>query len=326
MWVFYTPIFFYICLLTLRFRGLSFLSVNPGLPMSGLIGESKSKALLQLESREELARFRILPITEPVAAREQQALTFMHSIGVDYPIILKPDFGQRGQDVAVIRTADAMRAYLEQTDRDVLIQEHIEGEEFGVFYLQHPDLAQGQLFSITEKTFPILQGDGVKSLEQLLMDNPRTHFMAEYLLNLHHDQLDRVLGLGEKFKVVEIGSHCRGSVFLDGNQYRTEALRARMQSISNDIEGFYFGRFDLRVPNTECLCAGLDLKILEVNGLTSESTNIYDPQNSVLTAYRILFEQWRQAFLIGQKNIRLGAPRVSLFALLSHLRSVYYSR
>lgn len=326
MWVFYVPIFLYICGQVIRYRGLTFLSVNPGLPMSGLIGESKSLALQQLLGRDELARFQILSISDSVTDREQHAAAFMRSAGLGFPVILKPDFGQRGLDVAVIRTEDALRSYLKQASGDVLIQEHIGGEEFGVFYLRHPDQNQGKLFSITEKTFPVLEGDGVKSLEQLLMENPRTHYMAGYLLELHREQLERILGLGEKFKVVEIGSHCRGSVFLDGNQYITDKLRLKMQSISDDIEGFFFGRFDLRVPDKNSLREAKGIKILEVNGLTSESTNIYDPQNSVVTAYRILFQQWQQAFQIGQKNIHSGAPRVKLFHLLSHLRSVYFTK
>jgi len=58
----------------------------------------------------------------------------------------------------------------------------------------------------------------------LLMSNSRTHYMAEFLLELHKDKLTKVFRVGEEFKVVEIGSHCRGSVFLDGNQYITPEL------------------------------------------------------------------------------------------------------
>jgi hypothetical protein len=36
--------------------------------------------------------------------------------------------------------------------------------------------------------------------------------------------------------------------------------------------------------------------------VTSEATNIYDPQNSLIDAYRILFRQWRIAFEIGAQN------------------------
>jgi len=189
--------------------------------------------------------------------------------------------------------------------------------------MRHPVDDTCQIYSITEKTFPTVYGDGSSSLEQLLMTNPRTHYMAEYLLSLHADKLDLVLADGERFKVVEIGSHCRGSVFLDGNRYITEKLTAEIDKVSRQIEGFNFGRYDIRVEDAQLLQAGQGFKILEVNGVTSESTNIYDPKNSVFQAYRILFRQWRIAFEIGEQAIKLGAQRVSIGGLLKHLKKTY---
>jgi len=323
MWVFYAPIVVYITYLAIRFRGLSFLSVNPGLPMSGLIGERKAQSLLQLTDSPFLARFEMIPEDSSLASRISQAKSIMQHLGVGYPIVLKPDFGQRGADVAVIRSDDEIRDYLNKTSTAVLLQEHIKGEEFGVFYMRHPVDDTCQIYSITEKTFPTVYGDGSSSLEQLLMTNPRTHYMAEYLLSLHADKLDLVLADGERFKVVEIGSHCRGSVFLDGNRYITEKLTAEIDKVSRQIEGFNFGRYDIRVEDAQLLQAGQGFKILEVNGVTSESTNIYDPKNSVFQAYRILFRQWRIAFEIGEQAIKLGAQRVSIGGLLKHLKKTY---
>jgi len=293
MSVFYTPMVMYIIFLALKHRGLSFLSVNPGLPMSGLIGERKAQTLAQLEGSPFLANFELIPADDSLQSRVQKAQQIMHSLGLKFPVVLKPDFGQRGQDVAVIRSDCAVQDYLQKTPGAVLLQEYIGGEEFGVFYMRHPQDNRSQVFSITEKTFPVIEGDGVRSFEELLMDNSRTHYMAEFLLDLHADKLTRVLPAGERFKVVEIGSHCRGSVFLDGNHFITDELSAEIDALSKQIDGFYFGRYDIRVPSAEDLQAGREFKVLEVNGVTSESTNIYDPSHSVIDAYKILFKQWQ---------------------------------
>ena len=42
--------------------------------------------------------------------------------------------------------------------------------------------------------------------------------------------------------------------------------------------------------------------MLELNGVTAESTDIYDPANSVVAAWRKLMRQWRLAFEIGAAN------------------------
>jgi len=323
MSVFYIPIVAYIVFLTIRFRGLTFLSVNPGLPMSGLIGERKAKSLLQLTDSPFLARFELLNEHSSVEHRVDLAIEIMRRLDVDFPIVLKPDFGQRGADVAVIRSQSEMHNYLSKTKTTVLLQEYIKGEEFGVFYMRYPVDDTNQIFSITEKTFPVVYGDGTSTLEQLLMSNPRTHYMAEYLLALHANKLDLVLDKGDSFKAVEIGSHCRGSVFLDGNQYITPELTAEIDKISQQIDGFHFGRYDIRVQSSDLLRAGKDFKILEVNGVTSESTNVYDPKNSVFEAYRILFRQWHSAFEIGEQVIKMGADKVSIAQLLGHLKKTY---
>jgi len=321
--VFYFPIVLYIFYLCARYRGLTFLSVNPGLPMSGLIGERKAATLQQLNGSEFLARFKVLTSSQDLETRFQHAQRFMRKLDLSYPIVMKPDFGQRGQGVEVVRNDKQMRNYLASARNDTILQEHIPGEEFGLFYLRYPEQEQGEIFSITEKTFPILVGDGEKNLEQLIMDNPRTHYMAKYLLELHQDKLTEILANEERFKVVEIGSHCRGSVFLDGNRYITGDLRQQIDSLSRNIEGFYFGRYDIRVVDKRSLQAGQSFKVLEVNGVTSESTNVYDPKNSVFDAYKILFRQWRAAFEIGKQNISNGEKQFSILELLRHLRITY---
>ena len=295
------------------------------MPMSGLIGERKATSLEQLKGSVFLAQFIVLKYADDLSHRIELAYEFMQDSELSFPIVMKPDFGQRGLDVAVIRSNRELEAYLSSASGDVIIQEHVEGEEFGVFYYRLATESKGEIFSITEKTFPVLIGDGIKSLERLIMENPRTHYMAHYLLELHRDKLALVLNKGDSFKVVEIGSHCRGSVFLEGRQNITPELTRQVDELSQQLNGFCFGRYDIRVTSADDLRAGHSFKILEVNGVTSESTNIYDPSNSVIDAYKILFKQWRLAFEIGKQNIQQGVEKVAVKGVLQHLRKTYYS-
>jgi hypothetical protein len=50
------------------------------------------------------------------------------------------------------------------------------------------------------------------------------------------------------------------------------------------------------------------LRILDLNGLTSEATHIYDPRTPLREAWRVLCEQWRLAFEIAAANRAAGAP------------------
>ncbi len=53
------------------------------------------------------------------------------------------------------------------------------------------------------------------------------------------------------FRSAELGSHCRGSVFLDGGRLATPALEAGIDRISQAHPGFVFGRFDIRADSVE---------------------------------------------------------------------------
>jgi hypothetical protein len=120
--------------------------------------------------------------------------------------------------------------------------------------------------------------------------------------------------------LVEIGTHCRGAIFLDGSYAITPALRETVQKIADGFDGFFFGRFDIRVPTVEDFMAGRNLKIIELNGVTSEATHIYDPKLSLFQAYRVLFEQWRIAFEIGQQNRKRGVRPSSAIELIRMVR------
>lgn len=98
-----------------------------------------------------------------------------------------------------------------------------------------------------------------------------------------------------------MGTHARGSIFLDGIQLKTDLLEAKIEEISDSIDGFYFGRFDIKVPSFQHLKEGNELKVLEVNGLTSEATHIYDPKYNFFYGVKVLMNQWNLAYEIASQ-------------------------
>jgi hypothetical protein len=234
-------------------------------------------------------------------------------------VVLKPDLGQRGSGVRIVRSDEELRDYLSQVTGDLIIQEYIAGAEFGVFYYRHPESPRGTIFSITEKRFPVVRGDGKSTLERLILADERAVCMAKFYLDKQSDHLEEVLSAGEERQLVELGTHCRGAIFLDGIWVKTDALEEAIDRLSKKFAGFYFGRYDIRVPSIEDFKRGENFKVIELNGVTSEATHIYDPRNTLIEAYRILFKQWRLAFEIGAQNLARGAKPTNLKELLRSL-------
>ena len=88
-----------------------------------------------------------------------------------------------------------------------------------------------------------------------------------------------------------------------------------MERINQRFEGFFLGRYDVCAPGLDPLRLG-QFKVLELNGVTSEPTHIYDPRHSVRTAFRALFAHWTLAFEIGAANRAAGARVTSAGELL----------
>src|SRR5262249_693682 len=140
--------------------------------------------------------------------------------------------------------------------------------------------------------------------------------MARFYLDQQRDRLWEAPYEGEAVQLVELGTHCRGAIFLDGVWIKTGALEETFDQISKGFDGFYFGRYDVPTPSVEDFRRGKNFKIVELNGVTSEATHIYDPKNSLIAAYKILFEQWRIAFEIGAHNRRRGAQPTPIGTLI----------
>ena len=322
-WLFYPPVVLYVLWLGLRFRSpLLFTAANPAIEASGFISESKHATLRGLAgSADYLASHTRIPAGESLERRCARVDEFRNIHRLDYPLVLKPDAGQRGSGVAIVRCEEQVRAYLRTAEFDVLLQEHVPGQEFGVFYVRRPGEERGRIFSITEKKLPFVTGDGISTLERLILVDPRAVAIADRYLRPLGARREEIPRAGERVRLVELGTHCRGAIFLDGARFASDALERRIDRISAGFDGFFFGRYDLCVGDLEAFAAGGGFKIIELNGVTSEASHIYDPRHSLIDGWRTLCRQWRLAFEIGRINRDDGHAPAGLFEIVRLLRA-----
>lgn len=311
MWRFYPTVIAYVLWLGFKHRGLTvFTAANPGIANGGgIVGESKIEILRKLGFEHgDVARADLIPAAANMAqpARVAYALAFMQTHGYDYPIALKPDVGERGISAMIVRSEVELTHYLAEHIGATVIQEYVPGVEFGVFYYRYPNQPQGRIYTVTEKKFPVVVGDGVRTLEQLILADDRAVCMAEFYIAKQAARASDVPSAGERVQLVEIGAHSKGTVFYDGGWVITPALEAAIDRVSQRHDGFYFGRYDVRTASAEALQVG-KFKVIELNGVSSEATSIYDPKHSLIDAYKILFRQWQMAFEIGAANRANGA-------------------
>jgi len=312
-WAIYPPVVGYIVWLSLKYRSLTlFTAVNPGIGAGGgLIGESKSEILRGLTKADDrVARWKLVS-GDDVASCTATVVEFMADAQLSFPIVLKPDVGARGAGVVIAHDREEIEAALAANPGPLIAQAYVPGVEFGVFYYRLPSAKRGEIFAITDKRIVSVTGDSRHTLEQLILGDARAVCMAAFFLKEFEERLSEIPPLGEQVSLSELGTHCRGALFLDGAELLTPALYQVVEQVSRAFEGFYFGRYDVRSASVDAFRVG-DFKIIELNGLSSEATNIYDPQHSVWFGWRTLCQQWRIAFEIAAENRQLGAQPLTV--------------
>ena len=219
-WFFYIPLAPWVLWLALRHRGpMSFTCLNPSIPHGGgVVGESKHQMMKALEAGGASPWLGATELIEAGLSPEERAervdtLTVADPAYGGYPVVLKPDASQRGHAFKVARSKRDVLLYFQDMTRPALLQRYHPGpEEAGVLWARRPGAAPdepGFIFSVTRKVFPVIEGDGARTLEELIWAHPRFRMQAEIFLKRFVDQTDRILFKGEKLRLAVAGNHAR---------------------------------------------------------------------------------------------------------------------
>ncbi len=299
-----------------RAKSLTFFTaVNPMWENGGMFGESKKNILDAIANEYK-------PIT--ILADPTISLnTMAWKIGIiPLPLIVKPILGERGTGVMKINSLSELLEYHQNIDNQYIIQEFIDYPiELGVFYSRKPSEARGQISSITMKDFLSVTGNGTNSLEELIQANTRARFQEAKLRRKFASLWKTLIPAGQKIELEAIGNHCRGTRFINANYLITKQLEDVFETISRQIQGFQYGRFDLRVPSLEDLYAGKNIKIMELNGTNSEPTHVYDASHGFFRMYRDLAWHWTRLADISIENQQLGVKSAKVIPFLRALKA-----
>jgi hypothetical protein len=94
-------------------------------------------------------------------------LSLLKDAGFSFPVIFKPDQGERGFMVKKISSESQVEAYLNSYTKDFLIQEFLDlPVELGVFYTRMPDESEGYVNSVVIKDMLSVMGDGKSTVKR----------------------------------------------------------------------------------------------------------------------------------------------------------------
>jgi hypothetical protein len=317
--IFYAPLYIYGFWLSVKARSFTyFTAVNPSMHLGGLLDSSKSYVLSKI-NEEYLPKTVLIPANISL----NKALQILQDKGVEFPIVAKPDKGERGKCVERLENSHQLQEYLQNFSQAFVVQEFITYDnEIGVFYSRHPKEEKGMISSIVIKEFLTIEGDGISTIEQLMSQNVRARFRWNYLTKKYSNRLHEILAKSERMKLEPIGNHNRGTKFCNGNYLINKQLEDVFERIARPIEGYFYGRFDLKYKDLESLYLGKNIRIMELNGVNSEPAHIYDPDNmTLLKAYRAIFWHAKRANSIALENHKRGIPYTSIGECIKAIRA-----
>jgi len=223
-----------------------------------------------------------------------------------YPLVGKPDIGMKGMMVKKLDNENDLVKYVSDSKVDFLIQEFVAHQnEVGIFYYRYPNEKKGHISGIVKKEFLSVIGDGVSTVEQLLLKNKRAVLQLSTLRMREKEKMNVVLKKDEGLVIVPYGNHVRGAKFLDDSDLIDDELTETIDLICKRVNGFYFGRLDIRYNTWEELKQGKNFSIIELNGSGSEPTHIYDPRHSVFWAWKEIAKHWKILYRVSKLNHQL---------------------
>lgn len=325
IWVVYFPVSFYFLYLAIKARSCFFFSAsNPTLEVGGMFFESKWK-IFQLVPKKYYPNTILVDDSDDMGSVNNR----MSLAGIVFPIIAKPDRGERGWGVKKIDNLQELAKYKTAFNLSFLIQSYINYPiELSVFYYRHPSQKNGIVTSVTLKKLLTVTGNGQSTIAELIEQNNRCFLQYQNMIQQNTIDFTYVPQPKEEVLLVPYGNHILGATFINYNHIIDSALTQTINTISQQINGFYFGRYDLRCASINDLKNGKNFSILEVNGAGAEPAHIYHPGFSFFKAQLTIAKHFNMMYKAAIENNKNGTAYMTYkdFRNTQRLQKTYRSK
>lgn len=202
------------------------------------------------------------------------------------PVILKSNVGSVGKGIVKISDQADIDKHTPRLVGGFILQKFTPNPyECGVFYIRQNGVPK--ITGINKKHFPTVVGNGRDDLLALARQHHR--YTKHWNAFLQDIDTSEVLAEGEEKRLSFIGSHTLGCKFTNDGHLHTDEMEQAIFAVFESQPGFNFGRVDVKAADEAAFQRG-EFVVIEVNGVASLPTHMFDPKFSVWQAYKIFFE------------------------------------
>ena len=315
-WTIHFPMYLLGIYWGIRLRTPNFFpAVNPGMDNGGLFNYSKYESMRDFEKENVPKSIRVSPPHLAFSVLEKAG-----QYNIAFPMILKPDIGERGRGVKLIGDFQALEDYLKIFQNEsVIVQEYIsKPEEYGVFVIKNPETGSLKITSITQKIPLQITGNGKDTALTLAKKHPRA---SRYLSEIPANLRDEVPEKNSIFPLSIKGNHCKGATFLDRSDLLNPKIREAFEILCKPLQGFWYGRLDVKVDSAISLENPSAISVLEVNGANSEPIHMYSPGKTYLESLGIIRAHFEEMAKIARFHLKSIPTKPKLSDLYSEFQT-----
>lgn len=288
---------------------------NPRLTFGGMEGEPKKEMHDLLPEHLCPSFFNVKPSEE-----FSVVLIRLEKHAINFPLIVKPEVGGQGILFRKIDTEAQLKNYHAQIPVEYLIQQLIQYPlEVSLFYYRYPNEPKGVITGFLQKIPLQVTGDGVHTLEELILMNSKSEKRIDELSLKHNHNFKKILPAGEKYMLSYAANHNRGARFIDLKNEIDDNIVSILDEISHSINDFFYGRYDIMCNSLEELKQGKKFVILEYNGCGAEPNHFYDTGYTLTGAWKEILKHWKILFDISRQNHKSG---IAYWPLLKGIRFI----
>lgn len=179
-------------------------------------------------------------------------------------------------------------------------------------FCRMPGETRGTIIDVAQRVIPYVEGDGQHTVAELIEQRSEWRPVQTRLkARCAPELLTCVPSAGELVALVVAATSSTGALFIDSRQLATPALAERLSEVAAPVPGFHLGKFDIKVATIENLQQGRGLKIIEVNGSTSELTYIFDRRIGYVHALFAIAKHLDLMFSIARQNRTAPCPSIT---------------
>ena len=284
---------------------------NPYFEGGGLSGYSHSHILSLItvkDAKNLLSPWVVVRASASKTQRDQDVVGCVSKARLAYPLIVRPDTESGTAGLSLVHTEEDLKNYAAAFPKGerFIVQEAVRPSLIAhIYYERRPDDDVGHIVSLALSYYPCVTGDGVRSVQELVLADPLWSADAAQYLSQCASDWNLVPAAGQQYRLTTVGASMDYMITQDSRELITPEITVYWDKICRSLPEFYAGCLTVGLQSSKDLKTGENVTLLTIKG-PGFYPHILDGGMRVIDALKAINQSVYNAFAIGLVNKKRG--------------------